>query len=163
MKILDAFSGNLSTWFAKEFAIENVIKNDIRKGQVIFKQAQKVEIIADYDFNMFCEGVLIEGGNYDLIYADPPHLITTSGLMYKTYTDLTAYQLLSVEYDLISLLNNLNNNLAENGVVIIKWNNTDFGLKDLIVKSKLFLLFGTTTTKKKETYYYICKKGGKEK
>lgn len=161
MKILDAFSGNLSTWFAKEFAINNVIKNDIRKGQIVYKQKQKVEIIADYNFNMFSDGVIIDGGNYDLIYADPPHLITTSGLMYKTYTDLTAYQLLSVEYDLISLLNNLNDNLAENGIVIIKWNNTDFRLKDLITKSKLFLLFGTTTSKRKETYYYICKKGMK--
>ncbi len=159
MKILDAFSGNLSTWFAKEFAINEVIKNDIRKGQIIFTQGQKVEIIADYNFNMFNDGVIIDGGNYDLIYADPPHLITTSGIMYKKYTDLTAYQLLSVEYDLISLLNNLNDNLAESGVVIIKWNNTDFGLKDLITKSKLFLLFGTTTSKRKETYYYICKKG----
>ncbi len=33
MKLLDAFSGHLSTWIDKDFARNNVIKNDIRNGE----------------------------------------------------------------------------------------------------------------------------------
>ena len=159
MKILDCFSGNLSTWFDKEFAKNNVIKNDIRKGLTINKQDQIIEIIADYNYNIFGENTIIDGGNFNLIYADPPHLRKTSGIMFKTYTDLTAYQLLTIEQDIINMLNNFNDNLSENGVVIIKWNNKDFQLKPLFKKSKLKLLFGTTNYKKVETYYYIAVKG----
>lgn len=159
MKILDAFSGNLSTWFAKEFAKNNVIKNDIRKGQIIYKEKQKVEIIADYNYNIFAENTIIDGGEFNLIYADPPHLIKASGIMFKTYTDLNAYQLLTVEQDLINMLNNLNDNLSANGVVLIKWNNKDFSLRPLFKHSKLKLLFGTTSYKKAETYYYVAIKG----
>jgi site-specific DNA-adenine methylase len=159
MKILDCFSGNLSTWFDKNFAKNRVVKNDIRKGLTLEKQGQIIEIIADYNYNMFSENTIIDNGEFDLIYADPPHLINASGIMFKTYTDLNAYQLLSVEYDLINMLNNLNDNLSVNGVVIIKWNNKDFALKPLFKKSKLKLLFGTTNYKKVETYYYIAVKG----
>ncbi|HOH95441.1 MAG TPA: hypothetical protein PK612_04715, partial [Bacilli bacterium] len=88
-----------------------------------------------------------------------PHLVTASGIMFKTYTDLNAYQLLTVEQDLINMLNNLNDNLSANGVVLIKWNNKDFSLKPLFKKSKLKLLFGTTSYKKTETYYYVEIKG----
>ena len=159
MKILDCFSGNLSTWFDKDFAKKNVVKNDIRKGLTLEKQGQIIEIIADYNHNIFKENTIIDDGEFNLIYADPPHLINTSGIIYKTYTDLNAYQLLTVEHDLINMLNNLNNNLATNGVVLIKWNNKDFSLKPLFKKSKLKLLFGTTTYKKAETYYYVAVKG----
>lgn len=159
MKILDCFSGNLSTWFDKEFAKKNVIKNDIRKNLTLKKQDQIIEIVADYNYNMFRENTIIDGGNFNLIYADPPHLINVSGIMYKTYTDLNAYQLLTVEQDLINMLNNLNDNLSDNGIVIIKWNNKHFSLKPLFKKSKLKLLFGTTNYKKVETYYYIAIKG----
>lgn len=79
--------------------------------------------------------------------------------MFKTYTDLSTYQLLTIEQDLINMLNNLNNNLAENGIVFIKWNNSNLSLRPLFKKSKLKLLFGTTTYKKIETYYYIAVKG----
>ena len=34
MKILDAFSGNLSSWFAKDFAINNVIKSVIEESNI---------------------------------------------------------------------------------------------------------------------------------
>ncbi len=159
MKILDCFSGNLSTWFDKEFAKKNVVKNDIRKGLTFDKMGQKIEIVADYDYNIFKENTIIDGGKFNLIYADPPHLLNTSGILYKTYTDLNAYQLLTIEQDLINMLNNLNDNLSINGVVIIKWNNKEFSLKSLFKKSKLKLLFGTTNYKKIETYYYVAIKG----
>ena len=159
MKILDCFSGNLSTWFDKDYAKNNVVKNDIRKDLTLEKMGQKIKIVADYDYNIFAENTIIDGGDFNLIYADPPHLITTSGIMFKTYTDLNAYQLLTVEQDLINMLNNLNDNLSANGVVLIKWNNTDFSLRPLFKKSKLKLLFGTTNYKKTETYYYVAIKG----
>ena len=159
MKILDCFSGNLSTWFDKDFAKTNVVKNDIRKNLTLDKMGQKIEIIADHNKNMFAKNTIIDGGEFNLIYADPPHLIKTSDIMFKTYTDLNAYQLLTVEQDLINMLNNLNDNLSANGVVLIKWNNRDFSLRPLFKKSKLKLLFGTTTYKKVETYYYVAVKG----
>ena len=147
MKILDCFSGNLSTWFDKDFAKNNVVKNDIRKGLTLEKQGQIIKIVADYNNNMFAENTIIDGGGFNLIYADPPHLITTSGIMFKTYTDLNAYQLLTVEQDLINMLNNLNDNLSANGVVLIKWT-IRFSIDPLFKKSKLKLLFGTTSYKK---------------
>ena len=108
-----------------------MIKNDIRKGLTLEKMGQKIEIVADYNYNIFTKNTIIDGGDFDLIYADPPHLIKTSGIMFKTYTDLNAYQLLSVEQDLINMLNNLNDNLSKKGVVFIKWNNRDFTLRHL--------------------------------
>lgn len=156
MKILDCFSGNLSTWFDKDFAKSNVVKNDIRKGLTLNKKGQIIEIVADYDYNIFAENTIIDKGNFNLIYADPPHLINSSGIIFTTYTDLNAYQLLTIEQDLINMLNNINDNLSVNGVVLIKWNNKDFPLKPLFKKSKLKLLFGTTNYKKVETYYYVA-------
>ena len=38
--------------------------------------------------------------------------MNTSGIMFITYTDLNTYQLLTVEQDLINMLNNLNDNLS---------------------------------------------------
>ncbi len=162
MKILDCFSGNLSTWFDKDFAKNNVVKNDIRKGLTLNKKGQIIEIVADYNYNIFAENTIIDKGNFNLIYADPPHLINTSGIMFTTYTDLTAYQLLTIENDIINMLNNINDNLSVNGVVLIKWNNKDFPLKPLFKKSKLKLLFGTTNYKKVDTYYYVAIKNNKK-
>jgi hypothetical protein len=64
MKILDCFSGNLSTWFDKDYAKNNVVKNDIRKDLTLEKMGQKIKIVADYDYNIFAENTIIDGGDF---------------------------------------------------------------------------------------------------
>lgn len=161
MKILDAFSGHLSTWIDKDFARNNVIKNDIRNGEIDVLGFQKINIETDFNYNMFQENLIIDGGNFDLIYADPPHLVELSekSIMHIKYTSLKTYMITSLEIDIINMLINLYNNLKYNGICILKWNNTDIKIRQYIEEhTKFQLLFGTTTNKKTFTEYITMTK-----
>lgn len=161
MKILDVFSGHLSTWIDKDFARNYVIKNDIRNGEIDVLGFQKINIETDFNYNMFQKDLIIDGGNFDLIYADPPHLVDVSekSIMHIKYTSLKTYMITSLEIDIINMLNNLYNNLKYNGICIIKWNNKDIKLKEYIKEhTKFQLLFGSTTNKKTFTEYITMTK-----
>lgn len=152
MKILDAFSGHLSTWYDKEYAKNNVDKNDIRNGVFDVLGFQSIEIKPDFNYNMFQENLIINGGEYDLIYADPPHLKYTNenSIMDIKYTSLKSYMITSLEVDLINMLNNLYINLKVGGICIIKWHHGHIKLLEYIREhTKFQLMFGTTTKKKR--------------
>ncbi len=150
MKILDAFSGHLSTWYDKEYAKKYVDKNDIRNGIFDILGVQSIEIKPDFNYNMFQENLIINGGEYDLIYADPPHLkeANENSIMHIKYTSLKTYMITSLEVDIINMLNNLYINLKVGGICIIKWHHGHIKLLEYIREhTKFQLMFGTTTKK----------------
>ena len=93
-----------------------------------------IEIKPDFNYNMFQENLIINGGEYDLIYADPPHLkdANENSIMHIKYTSLKSYMITSLEVDIINMLNNLYINLKVGGICIIKWHHGHIKLLEYI-------------------------------
>lgn len=142
MKILDLFCSNGSTWIDKDYFKKEVLKNDIRFGEFYKLDScdsnqynQKLSIITDYNVDVLNQ--IINKHDLpisDIVYADPPHLVNATGIMFKTYGTLFD----NWSWQLDNLVENCN--IVCNKILIFKWNDKDISYQDLVNKfSKYFV------------------------
>ena len=125
--MIDLFCSNGSTWYNKTYFINEVIKNDIRKGKYIigsnlFNQIIDIKPDIQYDVLNVINDFQISD---DVVYLDPPHLIgVKSGIMVQKYTSL----------DNIKQIETLaiNCNKLSDKFLIIKWNDNDCEIESFL-------------------------------
>lgn len=156
MKIFDMFASNGSTYFDKQYFNKYVIKNDIREGVFsICNGMQYIKIEPNTKFDLlnyvnYDNKFLLYCGKFDMVYADPPHLINKSGVINEKYTSLNKLNYLTQIKNMI-----INASHLTNRWFILKWNDKDVHINKVIeiAKEFFFVIFGTRT--RANTYWIL--------
>ena len=159
MRIFDAFCSNGSTWIDKDFFKSTwVIKNDIRNGEYLIGNRQKIFIKPDTDIDMFKKHdkfIMLE--NFDIIYLDPPHSLRTTGIINEKYTHLPK----DWESAINNMWDNVNKLAVPNTTIILKWNETGKIAIESIIKlakaNNIIPMFGSKV--RTLTYWIVFRKG----
>lgn len=141
MKILDLFCSNGSTWIDKTYFCRNVLKNDIRNGSYIkgenTHKPQTIVITPDIQFDVLNQK--LKPGDipiHEVVYADPPHIVNATGIMFETYGTLFD----NWRDQLDNLFYNLN--LITGNVLIFKWNDRSISSKNIIKEASKYFVPG---------------------
>ena len=151
--MIDLFCSNGSTWYNKKYFLDEVIKNDIRKGKFVvgsnlFNQVLDINPDVQYDvLDSIIEDDKLKDG---IVYLDPPHLIgVKTGIMYQKYTALKNIQ----QIETLAI----NCNKISDKFLIIKWADNDVDIETFLNYFRQYFIdtirFGDR--KKKSTAWLI--------
>ena len=119
--MIDLFCSNGSTWYNKKYFLDEVIKNDIRKGKFVVGTNlfnQVLDINPDIQYNVLDDVIEDDKLKDDIVYLDPPHLIgVKTGIMYQKYTALKNIQ----QIEILAI----NCSKISDKFLIIKWADND--------------------------------------
>ena len=125
--MIDLFCSNGSTWYNKKYFLDDVIKNDIRKGKYVvgtnlFNQTLDIQPNIQLDVLNITHKDIIKD---EIVYLDPPHLIGhKSGIMFQKYTSLDNIEQIK------TLAINCNN--MSDKFLIIKWADNDVDIETFL-------------------------------
>jgi hypothetical protein len=160
MKILDATCGARSIWFQKNYPFATFL--DIRKEKIntlqngnalISKRSWNINpnIVADWT-----KPLPFNEGEFDIVVFDPPHIIKNVdckvGVFHRKYGFLNPF---TYKQDIKNGFFNLFHVLKNDGVFILKWNETYIKLSDILKLSPYPALFGSRTGHKSSTYWVL--------
>lgn len=139
MNILDVFCGNGSTWINKDlFASSDVIKNDIRKGNHIYKNSfLNINLYINSDFQVDVLNQRINKGDLpssEIVYADPPHVINAKDIILYKYGTMTTYWNQQID----NLFFNLN--IVTENILLFKWNDRSISIKRILEKAEKYFI-----------------------
>ena len=150
--MIDLFCSNGSTWYNKQFFLNDCIKNDIRSGKYVVGSNlfnQVLDIQPDYQIDMLNE--IYSGGLRDkIVYLDPPHLIgAKSGIMVEKYTSLDNEKQIEILAKNCEIISDM--------FLIIKWYDKDLHIESFLDYFRPYftdtIMFGDR--KKQGTSYII--------
>lgn len=148
-KILDACCGSRMFWFDK--SNPNVDFCDIREYEDILCDGRTLKISPDIvaDFR----NLPFEDNSYYLVVFDPPHLknIGKNSWMAKKYGKLEE----DWENTIKDGFDECMRVLKPNGILIFKWNETDFSVSKIIEVIGCIPLFGHKSGKREKTHW-LC-------
>ena len=126
--MIDLFCSNGSTWYNKKYFLDEVIKNDIRKGKYVVGTNlfnQVLDINPDIQYNVLDDIIEDDKLKDEIVYLDPPHLIgAKTGIMYQKYTALKNIQ----QIETLAI----NCNKISDKFLIIKWNDNDVDIESFL-------------------------------
>ena len=126
--MIDLFCSNGSTWYNKKYFLDEVIKNDIRKGKYVVGSSrynQILDINPDIQYNVLDDIIEDDKLKDEIVYLDPPHLIgAKTGIMVQKYTALKNIQ----QIETLAI----NCNKISDKFLIIKWNDNDVDIESFL-------------------------------
>ena len=151
--MIDLFCSNGSTWYNKKYFLDEVIKNDIRKGKYVVGSNlfnQVLDINPDVQYDVLNGIIEDEEFKDEIVYLDPPHLIgAKSGIMFQKYTSLKNIKQIEI------LAENCRN--ISDKFLIIKWADNDVDIETFLKYFRPYFIdtirFGDR--KKKNTAWLI--------
>lgn len=149
-QILDPCCGGRMFYFDK--ANPNVLFADIREEKHILCDKRSFDVNPDtvIDFR----DMPYQDGSFNLVVFDPPHLYRAGpkSWMAKKYGKLDAK---SWREDLAKGFNECWRVLSEGGTLILKWNETQIKVKEILNCFSQKPIFGHTTTQNLKTHWMV--------
>jgi len=151
MKVLDVACGPKSMWFDKNDPRAEFL--DIREGMYL-KSNKQVIYVAPDEIGSF-ENLNKESDLYKLVVFDPPHIKrNVEGDMTLMYGNLKKDWKDSIKLGFSECFRVL----QKDGVLVFKWSETQFKLKDVLELTEEKPLFGHRSGKKMNTHWLIFMK-----
>ena len=152
--ILDACCGGRTFWFQKKYRQALFIDKRTFPKSVIWKRGRderKFEVKPDVvmDFRKLD----LPTGHFSLVVFDPPHLSKRNGktgYIHKKYGSLDK---LTWRDDIRAGFSECFRVLKKNGILIFKWSESEFKLKEVIALSPIAPLFGHPSGKFMKTHW----------
>ena len=158
--MIDLFCSNGSTWHNKKYFLEDVIKNDIRKGKIVVGSNlfnQVLDIQPDFQYDMLNKVIEFDNLKDEIVYLDPPHLLNVnSGIMYQKYTSLSSIKQIEILAE--------NCNKISDKFLIIKWNDLHLDIDSFLNYFRKYFIdtirFGDRKKKNTSWLIIMIKKAG---
>lgn len=152
--ILDACCGSRMFWFDKENP--NVVFGDIRSEEHILCDGRKLSINPDVELD-FTNMHQFKDGQFQLVVFDPPHLdkLGKNSWMAKKYGVLGERW----QDDIKAGFAECFRVLADGGILIFKWNETQIKTSEVLELTQEKPLFGHLSGKRSNTHWIAFMKG----
>lgn len=160
MRVLDPCSGGRMMWFDR--ANPDVVFGDLRRetltvtdrshGNLEGTRTIRIEPDVQFDFR----DIPYAAASFHLVVFDPPHIVRAGPRSWLA----AKYGKLSPDWraDLQKGFAECFRVLAENGVPVFKWNETQIGLKEILALTDVEPLFGHISGKASKTHWMVFMK-----
>ena len=155
-RVLDPCCGSRMFWFDKNNP--EAIFGDIRRETMTLdRKGRSSQLIVAPDEIMDFTALPFPDERFHLVVFDPPHLDSSAG---SKGWQVAKYGKLPKEWRpmLSKGFSECFRVLAENGVLIFKWNETDISLREVLSVTPVKPLFGQTTTQSLKTHWIVFMK-----
>jgi SAM-dependent methyltransferase len=151
-RILDPCCGSRMFWFDRKNT--DVIYGDNRTEEHVLCDGRTLRIEPDVKLD-FTE-LPFENGRFNLVVFDPPHLHTagSKSWMAAKYGKLSS----SWQVDLRNGFSECFRVLANDGVLVFKWNETQVKIREVLALTSIQPLFGHPTGRKGLTHWMVFMK-----
>lgn len=148
-RVLDPACGSRMFWFDRKNA--DAIFGDVRSESHVLCDGRTLRI--EPDVLMDFTDMPFDDGAFSLIAFDPPHLNRAGpkSWMAAKYGKLSR----GWQEDLRAGFRECFRVLADDGVLVFKWNETQIKIRDVLVLCEVAPLFGHTTGAKGFTHWYV--------
>lgn len=157
MKILDATASVRGMWFQKEnpYTIFLDKRNEtVRMKNGIGKGYRNLKI--NPDIQAAWQTLPFQSGCFDMVIFDPPHIIRNENIKQGSITlKYGVLYIRSWREELRLAFVELFRVLKHEGILILKWAETDMNKDEIVTLSGKKPLFGTTTGNKNNTYWLL--------
>ena len=143
MKILDATAGFRGIWFEKNHPLVTFL--DKRSGKYYYMSKSGKKKCTHIKPDIVCEwkDINYPDNHFDMVVFDPPHIIQDANCnMVVDYGNLSKK---TWRNDLTIAFKQLFRILKQNGIFILKWNECDKPIDEIIKLCQYRALFGTRT------------------